>query len=188
MGRSCCVANENRTPKGALGHSYFWGGVSWGGVRVIARGVEPSVVGWEEEEERRRRRCGPPVGRPRGTSPWCPPALLGLAGDREGGAVPTRPAKHHGGGSPLRLLPLSPGPHNAHALPPYTLLDPPRGLEWVGGFEGKGYITSAEGPGTFFPPYVLPCVGQSVSEWVPLKLTPPPSPWGLVKCCGQAFA
>ena len=64
---------------------------------------------------RRRRRCGPPVGRPRGTSPWCPPALIGLAGDREGGSVPTRPAKHHGGGSPLRLLPLSPGPHNVHA-------------------------------------------------------------------------
>ena len=45
--------------------------------------------------------------------------------DREGGSVPTRAAKHHGGGSPLRLHPLSPGPHNAHALPPYTLLDPP---------------------------------------------------------------
>ena len=78
---------------------------------------------------RRRRRCGPLVGRPRGTSPWCPPALLGLAGDREEGAVPTRPAKHHGGGSPLRLLPLFPGPHNAHAPPPYTLKDPPRGME-----------------------------------------------------------
>ena len=51
-------------------------------------------------------------------------------GDREGGFVPTRPAKHHGGGSPLRLHPLSPGPHNAHALPPYTLLDPPRGTDW----------------------------------------------------------
>ena len=50
--------------------------------------------------------------------------------DREGGSVPTRPAKCHGGGSPLRLLPLSPGPHNAHALPPYTLLDPPRGTDW----------------------------------------------------------
>ena len=50
--------------------------------------------------------------------------------DREGGYVPTRPAKHHGGGSPLRLLPLSPGPHNAHAPPPHTLLDPPRGTEW----------------------------------------------------------
>ena len=79
---------------------------------------------------RRTRRCGPPVGRTRGTSPWCPPALIGLAGDREGGSVPTRPAKHHGGGSPLRLLPLSPGPHNVHALPPYTLPDPPRGTGW----------------------------------------------------------
>ena len=84
----------------------------------------------KHRRRRRRRRCGPPVGRTRGTSPWCPPALLGLAGDREGGFVPTHPAKHHGGGSPLRLLPLSPGPHNAHALPPYTLLDPPRGTEW----------------------------------------------------------
>ena len=69
---------------------------------------------------RRRRRCGPPVGRPRGTSPWCPPALHGLARDREGGFIPTRPAKHHGGGSSLRLLPLSPGPHYVHAPPPYT--------------------------------------------------------------------
>ena len=69
---------------------------------------------------RRRRRCGPPVGRPRGTSPWCPPALRGLVSDREGGFTPTRPAKHHGGGSPLRLLPLSPGPHYVHAPPPYT--------------------------------------------------------------------
>ena len=50
--------------------------------------------------------------------------------DREGGFVPTRPAKHHGGGSPLRLHPLSLGPHNAHALRPYTLLDPPRGTDW----------------------------------------------------------
>ena len=50
--------------------------------------------------------------------------------NREGGSVPTRPAKHHGDGSPLRLLPLSPGPHNVHALPPYTLLDPARGTDW----------------------------------------------------------
>ena len=50
--------------------------------------------------------------------------------DREEGYVPTHPAKDHGGGSPLCLLPLSPGPHNAHAPPPYTLLDPPRGTEW----------------------------------------------------------
>ena len=78
---------------------------------------------------RRRRRCGPPVGRTRGTSPWCPPALIGLAATERGGSVPTRPAKHHGSGSPLRLHPLSPGPHNAHALPPYTLLDPPRGTD-----------------------------------------------------------
>ena len=88
-------------------------------------------------QRRRRRRCGPPVGRTRGTSPWCPPALIGLAGDREGGSAPTRPAKHHGGGSPLRLLPLSPGPHNVHALPPYTLLDPPRGTEWGGKAEHR---------------------------------------------------
>ena len=73
-----------------------------------------------QRRRRRRRRCGPPVGRPRGTSPWCPPALHGLARDREGGYIPTRPAKHHGGGSPLRLLLLSPGPHHVHAPPPYT--------------------------------------------------------------------
>ena len=90
----------------------------------------PQARRYTHRRRRRRRRCGPPVGRTRGTSPWCPPALIGLAGDREGGSVPTRPAKHHGGGSPLRLLPLSPGPHNVHALPPYTLLDPPRGTEW----------------------------------------------------------
>ena len=85
---------------------------------------------YTESKQRRRRRCGPPVGRPRGTSPWCPPALRGLVGDREGGFTPTRPAKHHGGGSPLRLLPLSPGPHNVHAPPPCTSLDPPRSMEW----------------------------------------------------------
>ena len=55
------------------------------------------------------------------------PALTGLTATERGVSVPTRPAKHHGGGSPLRLFPLSPGPHNAHALPPYTLLEPPRG-------------------------------------------------------------
>ena len=86
--------------------------------------------------KRRRRRCGPPVGRTRGTSPWCPPALTGLTATERGVSVPTRPAKHHGGGplaplgSPLRLLLLSPGPHNAHALPPYTLLEPPKGTDW----------------------------------------------------------
>ena len=68
---------------------------------------------------RRRRRCGPPVGRTRGTSPWCPSALTGLTATERGVSVPTCPAKHHGGGSPLRLLLSSPGPHNVHALPPY---------------------------------------------------------------------
>ena len=77
---------------------------------------------------RRRRRCGPPVGCTRGTSPWCPPALTGLTVTERGVSVPTRTAKHHGGGSPLRLPPLSPGPYNARALPPYTLLEPPRGM------------------------------------------------------------
>ena len=71
------------------------------------------------------------MGRPRRTSPWCPPALHGLAHDRVGAFIPTCPAKHHGGGSPLCLLPLSPGPHYMHATPPYTLPDPlPRGTEW----------------------------------------------------------
>ena len=78
----------------------------------------------------RRRRCGPPVGRTRGTSPWCPPALTGLIATGRGVSIPTRPAKHHGGGSPLRLLLLPPSPHNAHALPPYTLLESPRGTDW----------------------------------------------------------
>ena len=78
----------------------------------------------------RRRRCGPPVGRPRGTSPWCPPAPHGLVSDREGGFTPTRPAKHHGGGSPLRLLPLSPGPRYVHAPALHVAGSPPRGTEW----------------------------------------------------------
>ena len=76
---------------------------------------------------RRRRRCGPPVGRICGTSPWCASALTGLTATERGVSVPTHPAKHHGGGSPLRLLLLSPGPHNAHTLPPYTLLESPKG-------------------------------------------------------------
>ena len=79
---------------------------------------------------RRRRRCGPPVGRPRGTSPWCPPALHGLESDREGGFTPTRPAKHHGGGSPIRLLPLSPGPRYVHAPALHVAGSPHRGTEW----------------------------------------------------------
>ena len=48
------------------------------------------------------------------------------------------------------------------------------GQEWVGGFEGKGYIRGAKGAGKFFPCIFL-CVGQSVSGWVPLA---PPPPWG----------
>ena len=87
-------------------------------------------LGTRRRRRRRRRRCGPPVGRTRGTSPWCLPALTGLTATERGVFVPTRAAKHHGGGSPLRLLPLSPGPHNVHALPPYTLLEPPRGTNW----------------------------------------------------------
>ena len=79
---------------------------------------------------RRRRRCGPPVGRTRDTSPWCLPALTSLDATERGVSVPTRPAKYHGGGSRLHLLLLSRGPHNTHALPPYTLLEPPRGTDW----------------------------------------------------------
>ena len=84
----------------------------------------------DPRRRRRRRRCGPPVGRPRGTSPWCPPALHGLESDREGGFTPTRPAKHHGGGSPLRLLPLSLGPRYVHAPALHVAGSPPRGTEW----------------------------------------------------------
>ena len=75
---------------------------------------------------RRRRRCGPPVGRTRGAFPWCPLALTGLPKIKSEVSVPTRVAKYHGGGSPLRLLHLSPSRHNAHALLSYTLLDPSR--------------------------------------------------------------
>ena len=55
------------------------------------------------------------------------------------------------------------------------------GQEWVGGFEGKGYIRGAKGAGKFFPCIFL-CVGQSVSGWVPLA-PPPPLGWGWFKCC-----
>ena len=79
----------------------------------------------EEEEEMRSPGRAPPRHIPMG-----PPARCGLVGDREVGAIPTRPAKHHGGGSPLRLLPLSPDPHNVQAPPPYTSLHPPRSMEW----------------------------------------------------------
>ena len=51
---------------------------------------------------------------------------------------------------------------------------PPRrlgvGQEWVGGFEGKGYMR-------YFL-YIFPCVGQSVSGWGPLELNHPPPPVG----------
>ena len=90
----------------------------------------PQPVSGKRTHDRRRRRCGPPVGRPRGTSPWCPPAPHGLESDREGGFTPTRPAKHHGGGSPLRLLPLSPGPRYVHAPALHVAGSPPRGTEW----------------------------------------------------------
>ena len=69
---------------------------------------------------RRRRRCGPPGGRTRGSSPWCPPAFTGMTATERGVSIPTRLAKPHGGGSPLLLLLLSPRPHNARALTPYT--------------------------------------------------------------------
>ena len=78
---------------------------------------------------RRRRRCGPPVGRPRGTSPWCPQALHVLVCDREGGFTPTRLAKHHGGGSPRRLLPLFPGLCHVHEPALHVARSPPRGKE-----------------------------------------------------------
>ena len=68
----------------------------------------------------------------------------GLPATEGGVSVPTRPAKHHGGGSPLRLLLLSPGPHNAHALPPYTLLEPPRGM--VRGGEAERQLHFRHGP------------------------------------------
>ena len=66
-----------------------------------------------------------------------PPALAGLPPTERGVSVPTRPAKHHGGGSPLCLLLLSPGPHNTHALPPYTMLEPTKGMEWGGEAERR---------------------------------------------------
>ena len=59
---------------------------------------------------RRRRRCGPPVGRTRHTTPWCPPALADLATTKREAFVPARSAEHHGGGSPLCLLPMIPWP------------------------------------------------------------------------------
>ena len=65
-------------------------------------------------------------------------------------------------------------------------LSPPGGvgvgrwwIEWVGGFEGKGYIPGAKGAEKIFF-YIFPCVGQSVSGWVPLGFQPPRR----VKCCG----
>ena len=42
-------------------------------------------------------------------------------------------------------------------------------------------IFLAPKPLQIFFPYIFPCVGQSVSGWVPLGLTPPPRE---VKCCG----
>ena len=45
------------------------------------------------------------------------------------------------------------------------------GQEWVGGFEGKGYIPGSKGAGKFSP-YIFLFVGQSVRGWVPLA--PPP--------------
>ena len=89
---------------------------------------------------RRGRRCGPQVGRTRGTSLWCPPALPGVPETERGVSVPTLPAKHHGAGSPLRLLLLSPGPHNVHTLPPYTLLETPKppGARSGGARQGTG--------------------------------------------------
>ena len=61
---------------------------------------------------------------------------------------------------------------------------PPPPPEWAGGFEGKGYIPGAKGARKVSPLY-LPCVGQSVSRWVPLEVSPSP-PWGggVLKCCG----
>ena len=62
----------------------------WGGYRLLLPMLH--LVGRMKTialpRRRRRRRCGPPVGRPRGTSPWCPPALHGLESDREGGFTP----------------------------------------------------------------------------------------------------
>ena len=50
------------------------------------------------------------------------------------------------------------------------------GQERVGGFEGKGCIPGAKGE---LLPCIFSCVGQSVSAWVPLELSPPPPPVGV---------
>ena len=62
--------------------------------------------------------------------PMVPASPPGSGWQSGGDDLPTLPAKNNGGGSLLCLLPLSPGLHNVHAPGPYTLLDPPRGMEW----------------------------------------------------------
>ena len=57
---------------------------------------------------RRRRRCGPLVGRIRAPTPWGPigPHRSGPATDEGDPDRGPSPVQHHGGGSPLHLLPM----------------------------------------------------------------------------------
>ena len=56
---------------------------------------------------------------------------------------------------------------------------------FVGGFEGKGHTSGAEGAEKFFSLYFA-CVGQSVSGCGPLKLSPPPPRGGRSSAVGAS--
>ena len=103
-----------------------------------------------------RRICGPLLGSIRGTSPWCPPALVGLAATMRAVLVASHPAKHHGGVCLSYLLPLP----RWHAQRTWTILHVARSHQGHGSggemerrlqfrhgpplLEGKGDVVSTD--------------------------------------------
>ena len=72
--------------------------------------------------------------------PMVPAGPLWSDRDREGGggvSVPTRPAKQHGGGSPLRLLPIVPWPTSRARTPAPHAAGTPHGYRLGGEAERR---------------------------------------------------
>ena len=73
--------------------------------------------------------------------------------------------------------------HTQSLHPIFSPDGPPGG--WGGGAKSGLVVLRGRAvfPAPFFPffPYVFLCVGQWMSGWMPLDLTPP---WGWVECCG----
>ena len=79
-------------------------------------------------------------------NPWCPPALSGLTATERGVSVPTRPGKHHGEGSPLRLLPMVPWAPQQARTPALHATGTPQGLGSGGEAERRLHLRHVPPP------------------------------------------